>query len=280
MKLHVLVDNNTLIDRYFLGEPGLSFLIQDNGKQILFDAGYSDAFLINANKMHLDLLQTDYVVLSHGHLDHSWGFDPLIKMFTEAKIESLAHKTPVFIAHPDVFYTKSVDGINEIGCSIPEDKMAQHFDTHLSKEPVWLTNRLVFLGEIKRINDFENKQAFGKVHHPDGTKDDTMTDDSALAYKTKDGLIIISGCAHAGICNTIEHAKNVCNEDRILDVIGGFHLLDPPKEQLTKTLEYLKNQNLNAIHPCHCVDLASKIAIAGIAPIKEVGASLKIEYAS
>jgi len=90
MKLTVLVDNNTLIDHYFLGEPGISFLIQDQDKQILFDVGYSDAFIQNAEKMKFDLLQSDYIVLSHGHLDHTWGLDPLIKLYSEAKIENIS----------------------------------------------------------------------------------------------------------------------------------------------------------------------------------------------
>ena len=87
MKLTVLVDNNTLIDRYFLAEPGLSFLLEDSGTRVLFDIGYSDIFLKNARKMGLSLLDLNYVVLSHGHLDHSWGLEPLVRLFLEAGIE-------------------------------------------------------------------------------------------------------------------------------------------------------------------------------------------------
>ena len=79
MKLTVLVDNNTLIDRYFLAEPGLSFLIEDGDTVVLFDTGYSDIFLKNAWKIGLSLTNIDYLVLSHGHLDHTWGLEPLIK---------------------------------------------------------------------------------------------------------------------------------------------------------------------------------------------------------
>ena len=157
MKLTVLIDNNTLIDRYFLGEPGVSYLIRDESTQVLFDVGYSGAFIQNAQKLNINLLQSDFIVLSHGHLDHTWGLDPLVKFYTEAKTESLPYKNPTLIAHPDVFNTKSVDELNEIGCIIPESKLNKHFDIKLTKKPFWITDKLVFLGEIERTNIFENK---------------------------------------------------------------------------------------------------------------------------
>src|SRR4051812_44647951 len=99
MKLTVLVDNNTYIDRYFVGEPAVSYLIEDDGKKILFDLGYSDLFIRNAEKMRIDLRTLDYVALSHGHNDHTWGMDPFIRLVSEAKLEQLPYKLPTIIAH-------------------------------------------------------------------------------------------------------------------------------------------------------------------------------------
>ena len=76
MKITVLVDNNTIIDRYLSGEPGVSYLLETSGKTILFDTGYSDMFIQNAKKLKIDLLNIDYLVLSHGHIDHTGGLDP------------------------------------------------------------------------------------------------------------------------------------------------------------------------------------------------------------
>jgi 7,8-dihydropterin-6-yl-methyl-4-(beta-D-ribofuranosyl)aminobenzene 5'-phosphate synthase len=278
MKLTVLIDNNTLIDRYFLAEPGVSYLIQDNDKQVLFDVGYSNAFILNAQKMDINLLQIDFIVLSHGHLDHTWGLDPLLKLHTEAIIESVSFKRPTLIAHPDVFHTKSIDGLNEIGCTIPETKLKLHFDVSLTKDPFWLTDKLVFLGEIERTNDFENQEPLGEVHLKDGSKPDYLLDDTALAYQGEDGLIIITGCSHSGICNIIEYAKRVCSQDRVIDVIGGFHLMQPSQEQLDKTLEYFRELQPDELHACHCVDLDSKIALSRVAKLKEVGVGLSIDY--
>ena len=278
MKLTVLIDNNTLIDRYFLGEPGLSFLIQDGSTQVLFDVGYSNAFIVNAQKMGKNLLKSDFVVLSHGHLDHTWGLDPLLKLYTEAIIESTPLKRPALIAHPDVFKTKSIDGLNEIGCTISESKLEKHFDVNLTKKPFWLTDKLVFLGEIERTNNFENRAPLGEVHAEGGAQPDFLLDDSALAYKAEDGLIIITGCSHSGICNIVEYAKKVCRQKKVVDVIGGFHLMDPSKETLDNTLQYFRKLQPDALHACHCVDLTSKIALSLVANLHEVGVGLSIEY--
>jgi len=278
MKLTVLIDNNTLIDRYFLGEPGVSYLIEDESKQILFDVGYSNAFIINAQKLNINLLQSDVIVLSHGHLDHTWGLDPLLKLYTEAKIESLPCKHSKLIAHPAIFQSRSLDGLNEIGCTIPQSKLERHFEIKLQKEPLWLTNKLVFLGEIERSNDFENKTPMGNIHIDGKTKPDYLLDDTALAYKGKEGLVIITGCSHSGICNIIEYAKKVCKEDKIVDVIGGFHLMKPSEKQMLGTLNYFEKVKAKKIHACHCVDLDSKIALSKVANLKEVGVGLSIKY--
>ena len=278
MKLTVLVDNNTLIDRYFYGEPGVSYFIEDNGKRILFDVGYSDAFLKNACKMNIDLLHLDYLVISHGHLDHTWGLDPLIRFFTEAEIERIKHQKPAVIAHPFTFLNKMLNGIGEIGSAISEEKLSGHFKTKLSKEPLWLTDNIVFLGEIERKNDFEAKTPMGKIIKGGVEEDDYLFDDSALAYKSPQGLVIITGCSHSGICNIVEYAKKICNENRILDIIGGFHLLNPSPKQLHGNLDYIKNLNPAEVHACHCTDLNSRIALSKVVNLKEVGVGLSLKY--
>ena len=278
MELTVLVDNNTLIDRYFYGEPGVSYFIEDEGKRILFDVGYSDVFIKNAQKMNIDLLNVDFLVLSHGHLDHTWGLVPLIKLYTEAIIEKINHKKPTLVAHPLTFLTKKINGLNEIGSVISEEKLSRHFNIKLSKDPVWLTEKLVFLGEIERKNDFEAKRSIGKIVKDNFENDDYLIDDSALVYKSSIGLVIITSCSHAGICNIVEYAKKICEEDNIIDIIGGFHLLNPSKEQLQGTLEYMKKLEPDEVHACHCTDLNSKIALSKVINLREVGVGLKLEY--
>jgi 7,8-dihydropterin-6-yl-methyl-4-(beta-D-ribofuranosyl)aminobenzene 5'-phosphate synthase len=278
MKLTVLVDNNTLIDRYFFGEPAVSYLIEDGPIQILFDVGYSGAFITNAQKLNINLLKSDFVVLSHGHIDHTGGLDPLIKLYTEAIIESIPHKKPVLLAHPEVFETKSIGPLSEIGSVISEQKITQHFSPKLTKEPYWITEKIVFLGEIERTNDIENQESIGNIHSDGTTKPDYLLDDTAIAYKGEKGLTIITGCSHSGICNIVEYARKVCKEENIVDIIGGFHLLDPSEAQLSFTLDYFKKLKVREVHACHCVDLSSKIALSNVSNLKEVGVGLSINY--
>ncbi|TFG91331.1 MAG: MBL fold metallo-hydrolase, partial [Candidatus Atribacteria bacterium] len=190
MKITVLVDNNTLIDRYFLGEPGVSYLIQDEECKILFDVGYSDFFIRNARKMNINFRDLDYLILSHGHLDHTWGLISLIKYYTEASIEKIDCIKPTVITHPSSFLAKKAKDLKQIGSIISQEELNKHFKMKLSKEPLWLTDRLVFLGEIERKNDFEAKKLIGKVVKDDFEEDDYLIDDSALAYRSAKGLVI------------------------------------------------------------------------------------------
>jgi 7,8-dihydropterin-6-yl-methyl-4-(beta-D-ribofuranosyl)aminobenzene 5'-phosphate synthase len=278
MELTVLVDNNTLIDRYFLGEPGVSYLLETGGKRVLFDVGYSDAFLTNARKLSIDLRDVDYVVLSHGHMDHTWGLVPLVRLYTEALIEQLPVKKPTLVTHPLTLSARRLGNLPEIGSLLTEEKLSGFFHLQLSREPVWLTERLVFLGEIERSNDFEAREPIGKILEEGVEKDDFLLDDSALAYKSPDGLVVITGCSHAGICNIVEQARKVCGDRRVVDIIGGFHLLNPPAEQLEGTLEYMESLRPHEVHACHCTDLGAKIALSQVVDLQEVGVGLVLEY--
>ena len=280
LSLTVLVDNNTLIGQYFIGEPGLSFLMETRGKKILFDTGYSDAFLANAGKMGINLRDLDYVVLSHGHFDHTGGLLPLVNHLIEAKINSIPHKVPQLIAHPWCFYPKPMSPLPNTGSLLNEGEVRRQFPVNLSDKPVWITEDLVFLGEIPRKFSFERKKpGKRKIILPDGsTEPELLLDDSALAFRASTGLVIITGCSHAGICNITEYACEVCGEDKVVDIIGGLHLLTPDQIRMKKTGEYLRDLHLKALHACHCTSLSSKIALATSCPLAEVGVGMRLEW--
>jgi len=278
MQLKILVDNHTLIDRYFLGEPGVSYCIEIDDLRILFDVGYSDIFLTNGARMGVDFLDIDQVVLSHAHLDHTWGLQHLIQRFAEAGFEQIAAKRPALVAHPALFDPRAFDGIGEIGSLVTAETASQYFDLQLTREPVWLHPRLVFLGEVERTTAFEARLPIGEIRGPEGRQPDFVLDDSALVYLSDRGLVIITGCAHAGICNTVIYAQKVCGEDRVADIIGGFHLQDPPEDQLVGTVQYFKELQPAAVHACHCTDFHARRALAAVAPLSEVGVGLVLAY--
>ena len=276
----VLVDNATLVDRYFTAEPALSLYLECGNKRILFDTGYSDALLANAGKMGIDLLNLDYIVLSHGHIDHTGGLTCLLRMFLEAAIEERAHRIPMVIAHPHCFYPRPVPRLADIGSPVDEVRLSRQCPVTTSRSPVWLTRDLVFLGEIERTIDdtMPDRHKKRTIITPDGVQADRLLDDTALAYRSRGGLVIITGCSHAGISNTIEYAKKVCGEERVRDVIGGLHLKESDRETLGAVLAYFKGFSPAVLHPCHCTSLAAKIALAGVTPVGEVGVGLRLEY--
>ncbi|SMP45670.1 7,8-dihydropterin-6-yl-methyl-4-(beta-D-ribofuranosyl)aminobenzene 5'-phosphate synthase [Anoxynatronum buryatiense] len=278
MKLTVLMDNNTIIDRYFLGEPGVSYLLEVDDRKILFDTGYSDAYLLNGQKMGIHFFDLDAIVLSHSHMDHTWGLEPLIKRFSEEVMEGRQFQQPILVAHPQIFDSKTFFGTEEFGVNVDPQKLAKYMTPQLTREPFWLTDHLVFLGEIPRKNAFEARKSIGKVRVGDMLEDDYSMDDSALCYTGPEGLVIITGCSHAGICNIMEHARAVCGDERVHDVIGGFHLLDPEEEQMNGTAAYFQSRGVKQAHPCHCTDLKSKIELAKWIPVEEVGVGLVLEY--
>ena len=249
-------------------------------KRSLFDTGYSDAFLANAGKMGISLRDLDYVVLSHGHLDHTGGLVHLVRHLTDAKINTLRHKVPDLIAHPRCFYPRPKSLLPNIGSLLDEAEIRRQFRVNLSDKPVWITGDLVFLGEIPRKFAFERMDP-GKrtVILPDGRMEpDQLLDDSALAYRSDNGLVIITGCSHAGICTITEYAREVCGESRVEDIIGGLHLLSPEPERMKKTGEYLRDLHLTSLHACHCTSLSAKLALANYCPVQETGIGMTIAW--
>lgn len=278
MKLTVLMDNNTLIDRYFIAEPAVSYLIEEGDRKILFDAGYSDAFITNAQKLGIDLLDIDTVVLSHGHQDHTWGLDHLIQYYSEQRWLGKEIPTPQLVAHPDVFMRRSYQSDPEIGSLLKEDTLKNIFEIRYSKEPFEVMKGLTFLGEIERKNAFEAQHSVGEIWREGSNFPDMVLDDSALVYETGAGIVIITGCSHAGICNIIEYARKITGQEKVNDIIGGFHLLNPSKAQMEGTLDYFKILYPDMVHACHCTDLRSKIELSKVINLQEVGVGLRLEF--
>lgn len=237
MKITILTENQA--GSQFLAEHGLSYLIEIDEEKVLFDAGHSDVFIKNAAKLSIDIkAEVNQIVLSHGHWDHGNGF------------QFLTNKT--LITHPRSFVKRfrKKDG-TPVGLSNTQKWFDKNFQLNLNKAPHQISKHLYFLGEIPRLNNFESKTTPFAL--ADGLDDFVMDDSALLAIKNNE-LIIISGCAHSGICNICEYAKKLTGINTIKAVIGGFHLKHQDV-QSTQTISYFKTNKVETLLPSHCTDL-------------------------
>lgn len=280
MKLKVLIDNNTFIDQYYYGEPGVCYYIEDGSTKLLLDTGYSSIFLKNAELMNIDLGELDAVVLSHGHNDHVGGLPELLEL---RQSHCNGDKKLCLVAHPMALEPKYYEG-DPIGISMTKEQLAKNCRVILTKDPLKLSDRITFLGQIPRT--IEGGNPVGQVaadcldSGEGGYRDDLLADDSALVYRGEEGIYIITGCSHSGICNIIERAKAVTGVDKVCGVIGGFHLFDVKSPEAAKTIEYLKEQEIPQLYPCHCVSFEVKCALAAAnsSPVGDVGVGLELEW--
>lgn len=274
LKITLLVDNQTLVDQYYLAEPALCVWIESGESRILFDTGYSDVFLENAQRLNLNISELDALVLSHGHSDHTWGVPALADFLRRTRQRKSKVK---LIAHPDVFCEKTQDG-ETIGVNFEIRDFLDVFECCFTRTPLPLGSGVHYLGEIPRATNFEAKNPIGKTRSKGPWIDDFIQDDSGVAVCVSDGLVIVSGCAHSGIVNMVQHAMEVTGEKKIVDIIGGLHLQNPTSAQLEGTVAYFESLNLNQLHACHCTDLPSKCRLLRSLPLREIGSGSILVY--
>lgn len=195
-------------------------------------------------------------------------------------MEGTAHRLPRLVGHPLCLQPRPKPPLADIGPLLDEETVRRVLPVEFTAGPLFLTPNLVYLGEIERRFPFE---AFDpgarRIVMPGGrVEPDRLLDDTSLAYRSSEGLVVVTGCAHAGICNTIEYARRCCGEERVVDVIGGLHLREDG-EKLQGTCAYLQGLFLPTLHACHCTSLLAKVALARAAPLAETGAGLQLEYA-
>lgn len=236
MQLTVLTDN--CAGGIFLAEHGLSYIIESEGKKILFDTGHTDVFIKNALKLDIDIQkEISTIVLSHGHWDHGNGLTFL--------------KGKTLITHPMSFMERFRENDSSyIGLNQTYDELKNRYDLITTKEPYKISDNIFFMGEIPRLTEFESKTTsfVDKNKQPD-----FVPDDSAIAIVEDSQLIIVSGCAHSGICNTIMHAQKITGIAKVKAVFGGFHL-KKDNRQTKETIQFLKKNNIDRIMPSHCTE--------------------------
>lgn len=217
-------------------EHGLSLYIVNDRTKILFDVGQGIAFKNNAEKLNINLSDIKCLVLSHGHYDHTDGLK-----FIDEKIN--------VVCHPDcTIWRKSKRTDNYNGIPYNDEELNSKFNMIMTKDTYKIDDNITFLGEIERLNDFECKKFPSVLKNGE---EDIAIDDTGIVIDTPNGLVVISGCSHSGICNTVEYAKKITGKEKVYCVIGGFHLKEC-NEQTQKTIDYMKENKIERIILGHC----------------------------
>jgi 7,8-dihydropterin-6-yl-methyl-4-(beta-D-ribofuranosyl)aminobenzene 5'-phosphate synthase len=239
-----LTENTATLD--FLAERGLSILIEMEGSKILLDTGLSSTAVHNAHVLGIDLSTVDKIVLSHGHADHTGGLRDVLRETGKVEI----------IAHPDIWASKySLRRGYEHFIGVPfqrEELENLGASFNLTQEPLWITENIVTSGEIPMTTDYEQIDSYLFVREGDTLQPDPLADDLALIIKAEQGLVVILGCGHRGIINTLRHARNLTGEERISTVIGGTHLMVASEERLARTTADLREMGIQRLGVSHC----------------------------
>jgi 7,8-dihydropterin-6-yl-methyl-4-(beta-D-ribofuranosyl)aminobenzene 5'-phosphate synthase len=242
----------------FLAEWGLSILVEVDGLRILVDTGLSFSAVRNAQLMGIDLSTVDRIVLSHGHADHTGGLREVLKIKGEVEV----------IAHPDIWaakYTRRDGEKKEQYIGIPfsrEELENQGARFNLVREPFYITERIFTTGEIPMTTGYEEIENNLFVKESGTLRPDPLADDLALVINTEYGLVVILGCAHRGIVNTLHYAQQLAGKELVYAAIGGTHLFRALDERIEHTIADLREMGIQRLGVSHCTGFHASARLA------------------
>ncbi|NQU25134.1 MAG: MBL fold metallo-hydrolase [Candidatus Nealsonbacteria bacterium] len=246
LSVTVLVEN-TARGADVLGEHGLAFWIEVDRRRILFDTGQGKVLRHNAKCLEISLDTAETVVISHGHFDHTGGLKDLLDV--TGPVNLYLHPA----ALQEKYHRKKTPPHRSIGIpNLDEQALRQRTQKLVwTRKPTKVTEGVYVTGEIPRRNDFEDT---GGPFYVDRscTEPDPLPDDQALYVETPAGTVVILGCAHAGVVNTLDYIAELTSRDRIHAVLGGMHLMRATPQRLEATVKALKRYGLRRIGTAHC----------------------------
>ncbi len=278
MRIVVLVDNYAAHPTRLLAEWGLSLYLEINALgrtyRILYDTGQSGIVVNNAEILGIDLSKVSYIVLSHGHYDHTGGLMRVLE-----KTGRYVH----LVAHPEIFGKKYVirDNLRYIGIPFRKEEIEDKCQLTLTRDLVQICPGVYFSGEVLRYGYPEYTPDMYTIRSDGKLIRDSMIDDAALIVNLKDrGLVILTGCGHSGILNIIEDATTRLGIRKIYAIIGGLHQERESDEKIVELCQYLKKRDIKIIMPLHCTgiraigifmrELSDRVLVGGVGTIIEL----------
>jgi len=257
LSITMLADNSIASGEGVLAEHGLSMLVEADSRQLLFDVGQSGIFLGNAARLGIDLALARRVVLSHGHYDHAGALPLLLAAFGPREI----------VAHPDVFTPKYARRRGrkprQIGLGLdPHDLMRRGAVLSLESGAQQLLPGVITTGPIDRTTDFEDIPSHFAVEVGGRMRRDEFAEEQAIAISTRKGLVVLVGCSHRGVVNTLRHAMQLTGVERIHAVIGGTHLGPADEERIRRTIQEFRRLGIAHAVACHCTGFRASVRLA------------------
>lgn len=251
LKIQIL---STMLADDGIGEWGFGAIVEVDGHRILFDTGARPGTVLqNARELKVDLAQVPEVVLSHNHGDHTGG---LLALRKDVAVRAPSALARVHVGRGLFWSRPRADGGE---ANLPLKTRADYASAGLTfvehdgpqqiRPGVWLT------GPVPRVHPERNWSDTGKVRTPQGLVEDAIPEDQSLVFDTDRGLVILAGCGHAGIVNTVEYARKVVRAAEVHAIVGGLHLLALSDERLDWTADQLKASGLGNLVGAHCTGI-------------------------
>lgn len=259
MTVTVLVDDHVSSGEGVLAEHGLSLHVQADGRSLLFDVGHSGILIGNAARLGIDLASARKVVLSHAHYDHTAALRLLLGAFGPREL----------ISHPDIFARKYARerGRKPRSVGLPHgrrDLVRRGAVLSLYSGPQLILPGVLTSGPIARTTGFETVPSQFAVMSGGRLRADRFVEEQSLIVRTRKGLVVLVGCSHRGVINTLRHVIQITGEKRVHALMGGTHLAPAPERQMRRTIDELRRLRVAHVVACHCTGFrpAARLAVA------------------